>query len=175
MSNVYFTSDLHLKHKGILHFSKGFRNTKSLAEHDNWVIGQINTVVTPRDKLFILGDVAFSEEGLKLIANIRTKNLHLVLGNHDKLDIELYLKYFQKVSGTTKYKGHWLSHFPMHESELWGKPNIHGHTHTNFIDDPRYINVCTETSHGLPVSFETIKSGSHFKYYKNYFNLVKQK
>lgn len=119
-------------------------------EQDEWIIESWNFIVTKRDLVWVLGDVAMgkSKEGkpnLKKISKLNgTKKL--ILGNHDELPIEEYLNYFQVIKGFTRYKGYWLSHAPIHPLELRGKKNIHGHVHHNSIDDRNYINVCVEAN-----------------------------
>ena len=82
----------------------------------------------------------------------------VILGNHDDMPIEAYRQYFQVMRGMFRYKGIWLSHPPIHPTELRGKKNIHGHTHSiemmngNNVDE-RYLNVCVEANlkyHGSP-------------------------
>lgn len=157
MSNVYFISDLHLGHKNICKWAGPQRgNCKTTAEHNQWIVDQWNSVVTKRDTVFVLGDVAFDMEYIKLLDEMKgTKKL--VRGNHDKFNIQVYLKYFDEVYGLLKYKGYWLSHAPIHPMELRGLKNIHGHVHNNSIPDDNYINVCVEKLNGIPRNFKNIE------------------
>jgi calcineurin-like phosphoesterase family protein len=61
------------------------------------------------------------------------------------------------VAGIIKYKGFWLSHAPIHPEELRGKPNIHGHVHTNTLNDSRYFNASLENIGYKPVSIEEVR------------------
>tara|TARA_R110000765_G_scaffold367491_2_gene457637 strand:- start:742 stop:972 length:231 start_codon:yes stop_codon:yes gene_type:complete len=61
------------------------------------------------------------------------------------------------IHGLVKYKGIWLSHAPIHESELRGKFNVYGHSHTASIDDDRYLCVSCEQVDYKPVNFQAIK------------------
>jgi len=63
-----------------------------------------------------------------------------MLGNHDKDHVFDYLEIFDNVIGPIKYKKHWLSHFPIHESELYNRPVIHGHTHSTGVENKMYVN-----------------------------------
>lgn len=154
-SHSYFISNLHLGHKKILGFSP-CREGKTVDEHDVWVISQICGSVTKRDHLYVLGDVAFDITKLELLNLIPCKKT-LILGNHDKFQLQVYLKYFQKIHGFLSYKGFWLSHAPIHPDELRGRKNIHGHVHSQSIPDKNYINVCVEATNGVPLSFEEIR------------------
>jgi len=161
---TYFISDLHLGHENIVKFSYRYRKGSNVDEHDEWLIDAINSVVHPKDNLWMLGDVSWGRPGtldkpgdgwhhLSKIGRINgTKNL--ILGNHDDMGIEAYTQYFNVIRGFCEYKGIWLSHAPIHPEELRGNANAHGHVHENTIDDPRYLNVCVEENmklYGVPV------------------------
>lgn len=171
MSNIFFISDLHLGHKKILEFSPN-RGGHDEVSHSEWLVNQWNKVVTKHDLVYVLGDVCFNKEHLKYLKMMKGKK-NLVLGNHDEFPLSIYQEYFGKIFGITKYKGFWLSHAPVHEQELRGKMNIHGHVHHKSITKPnsdvydvRYINVCVEAcDEGKPVSLDEMLSfRSYFSY-----------
>jgi hypothetical protein len=58
--------------------------------------------------------------------------------------LEMFQQHFTQIHGVLKYKEFWMTHIPMHENELFGKCNLHGHVHNNTIDDKRYVNLCPE-------------------------------
>lgn len=159
MSNVYFNSDLHLGHKKVLEFVDGFRakcmGVHTIDEHDQMICDLWNDTVHKRDVIFILGDLGHKYDILKGLPGHK----RLLLGNHDTDNIYDYLEVFDEVVGPVRYKRHWISHFPIHESELWGKPVIHGHTHSNGVADPRYINVSVELTRGKPIPYADILEG----------------
>lgn len=154
-AKVAFISDLHLGHDNILNWQPS-RHGKNIHDHDRWIISQWNSVIRKRDTVYVLGDVAFSREALTQ-CSLLNGNKNIILGNHDKYDIELYQQYFKVCRGIMKYKGFWLSHAPVHPNELRGCHNIHGHVHHKTIPDKRYINVCVEALHGTPIFFDQIK------------------
>jgi len=162
-AKVFIISDLHLGHKKILEFEGTNRGGDNTFTHDEWIIEQWNSVVSKRDLVIVLGDVAFSREGLEKVSRLKGTK-HLVLGNHDKYQIEEYQKYFRIKPSLYKYKGFWLSHAPIHPHELRGMKNIHGHVHSQSIKDgmfiydydPDYINVCVEACDGVPILFISI-------------------
>lgn len=98
--NVWFTSDLHLGHENIA-ILRGFKNAD---EHDAAIVENFNQLVGKRDKLFILGDVAWKKEKLKLLAKIPGVK-ELIIGNHDTFSTQSFLQYFNKVHGFRGYKG----------------------------------------------------------------------
>lgn len=157
MSKVFFISDLHLGDNNILNHAQGHRYGETTDEHDHWLVTQWNSVVTAKkDVVYVLGDVCFDLEKLKLIDQMKGNKV-LLMGNHDRYPLEEYQKYFYKIIFFQKYKGFWLSHCPIHPEELRGKNNIHGHVHLKTIQDTRYINVCVEALNGTPIEFNKIK------------------
>jgi len=155
MSKVYFVSDLHFGHKRIHKFRRGFETELSHQEH---VITQWNNTVTKNDKVFVLGDAAFTMESIEAIRRLNGTKV-LVRGNHDKLNTSVYLWVFKEVYGMLRYKDFWLSHAPIHPQELRGLKNIHGHVHNSTIEDVRYINVCLENTDFKPIGYEEIRDG----------------
>lgn len=155
-TRVYFISDLHLGHEKILGFSPE-RSGRTTAEHDHWIITQWNSVVRESDIVYVLGDVAFSLEGLAKCALLNGEK-RLVPGNHDRFGMAEYMKYFTVLPGLINYKEFWLSHAPTHPAELRGKINIHGHVHSDTIDDDRYINVCVEVLGGVPLFLDKLRN-----------------
>lgn len=159
--SVFFTSDLHLGHYAATKFRKEFKEG-DVDYHDFTIVSNINDRVHKRDKLFILGDLAFSDKGLKWADRIDCQNIELILGNHDKYPTQRYLAMGFKIHGFRKYKGLWLSHCPIHPNELYRcNGNLHGHVHANSdskpIQDKRYINVNVDMNKYYPVSFERIQ------------------
>lgn len=60
MSDIFFTSDLHLNHnKGFIYEPRGFSNCH---EHSLGIIDNINQVVKEDDELYILGDVMLEDD-----------------------------------------------------------------------------------------------------------------
>lgn len=63
MSKVYFISDLHFGHRKIMRFAEWFRTGKDHKENMQILIALWNSVVKKRDHVWVLGDVAFDQEG----------------------------------------------------------------------------------------------------------------
>ena len=156
--SVWFTSDLHLGHT----FIAKTRKFQSIDEHDDSLIETINKMVHRRDKLYILGDLAFSDKGMCAARNIQCKNVELILGNHDKYPVTRYIDMGWKIHGFRRYKQFWISHCPIHPNEMRKKAgNLHGHIHTFGdtidIEDPRYFNVNVEYHNLRPISSEQVE------------------
>lgn len=156
MSKVWFISDLHLDHKSIHHFCPD-RGGEDLEGHNLWVIERLNLALCKRDTLWILGDVSFSLDGLRYLSLLNCQYIKFVLGNHDRFDIQVYLKYGRVYPGLTRYKQMWLSHCPIHPLELRGMRNVHGHVHHSKLEDDRYIHVGVDARHGLPTGLEELR------------------
>lgn len=142
--SVYFMSDLHLGHKNIAKF----RELNSSEENDEMILDRLSGILTKRDKIYLVGDNAFTVAAFDKLMSVIPKGcvVDYVIGNHD-FEKDLTANYVaskvHSLSGITKYKHYWISHAPIHSSELRGKLNIHGHTHHKLMGDG-YINVCVE-------------------------------
>lgn len=130
---------------------------ESVEAHDAWVINQWNSVVTKRDVVYVMGDIAFSRDGLAKAERLNGIK-KMIFGNHDGYKISEYEAVgFSVIGGIVKYKEFWLTHAPIHPEELRGKRNIHGHVHHRSIDDDRYINVSVENVGGVPIFLDDIR------------------
>ena len=170
MSQVLFTSDLHLGHKNICKYRPEFR---TMQEHDEYLISKI-VRLDKRTVLYILGDFLFKGEHYKKymdkLASKRCR-IKLVMGNHDSID--LYKEnIFEMQLPLFCYKNLWVSHAPIHTNEMRGRSgNIHGHLHKEFVTtkkvwgrkqiDTRYFNVNIDVNNYMFVAFDNIKK--HFE------------
>ena len=156
---VFICSDTHFGHRNLILNKRGFN---SVEEHDQLIIDKWNNIVHKKDKVFLLGDISMeTHKYYHLLAKLNGL-IHLIPGNHDSPQhIKHLLRYVDKISGTIKYKGYWLSHIPIHPYELQDKKNIHGHVHEKSLDDYRYINVSMEVTNYTPINFEDIKNETY--------------
>src|SRR5210317_1940201 len=126
MSRVYVTSDWHIGHKGI---ASRFRTTfGSDAHHDYTIIENAGRILKKRDTVLMLGDMAFSREGLSMIGKLPGRKI-LVRGNHDIFQTEDYVEIFDQIHGAYRYKGAFFTHIPIHPTEMFRGFNVHGHSH----------------------------------------------
>lgn len=152
MSTVYFIADLHFGHRNIIKYRKQFNSVK---HHDDTIVSNWNRIVTPRDKVFVLGDACFDEASLEQAKRLNGAK-HLVMGNHEFISPLLW-DVFNWVSGPIKYHDFWLSHMPIHPEELRGKRNIHGHMHEAIIEGSNYFSVCCEQINFTPINIQEIR------------------
>jgi calcineurin-like phosphoesterase family protein len=94
--NVWFISDLHLRHnprwRPTLFEQRGF---SSIEDHDKYVIEKINELVKPTDHLFLLGDFCLNTTDSiaeQLLFDIKA-NKHIVWGNHESQVSKVYKRY----------------------------------------------------------------------------------
>ncbi|AYN57754.1 metallophosphoesterase [Arthrobacter phage DrManhattan] len=165
MSKVFFHSDWHFNHEFVAE-TRGF---DSAAEHDDVLLEAINSTVTKRDHIYVLGDLFMGSvtNGLDKIRRVNGVK-HLVLGNHDPghpmhrksiPHTKRFLDVFDSVSlheqirlpGGRKVL---LSHFP-YEGDHDDRPDryrqwrlrdegewlIHGHVHDTWTLRDRQVNV----------------------------------
>ena len=157
MSRVFFASDLHLGHTNMIQKYRGFSNNE---DYFTYLKARWNKVVTKRDKVFITGDITMEKTKQYPLLNELNGNKVFVLGNHDPIQkVGDSLLNYGSIAGMVKYKGFWITHAPIHPSELRGKRNIHGHTHARHIKrfglwrDSRYLNVSLDVIDFKPIEF----------------------
>jgi calcineurin-like phosphoesterase family protein len=170
---IYFTSDLHFRHKNILTIGKG-RPFGTVEEMEGVLIKNWNKKVNPTDDIYVLGDVFWgqnSEQIRKIMAKLNGIK-HLIVGNHDRImpneqsgcwnEIVHYKEIIidkQKVV---------LSHYPIFEwcGYYYGSYHFYGHTHGS-LDLSKYTamtprpnlncwDVGVDNNNFEPVSFEEI-------------------
>lgn len=163
---VYVLGDTHFGHDNmVLKYSR--QHFSSIEEHDRTIVDNILSVCGKRDTLYLMGDVCLKKDAFHYVEEIAkaVENLYIVLGNHDferkegptlmdYIELQKYARI--KLLGISKYKDAWLSHAPIHPSELRGEINIHGHIHDKAIDDERYVNISCENIDYTPVNIKNI-------------------
>ena len=153
---IWFTSDTHFQHFGIIKFQKerskamgitdDMTDAEKLKRHDEWLINMWNRTVGKYDHVYILGDFSFAptEDTRRILSKLRGIK-HLIVGNHDKSCKGLG-NYFKTVSQIKefpikKYQYDFLEediylvlcHFPLvaWNRRLHGALHVHGHTHNS--------------------------------------------
>lgn len=162
MGEVWFISDTHFGHSNILKFERSpgvpLRDFSSVWEMEGYIYDLWNETVKPQDKVYHLGDVAFTKPALERMISLPGKK-RLVRGNHDKFKTSVYMKIFEEIYGVKQIDGFWFTHVPMHEDSVSrAKINIHGHLHANSLNDWRYFNASVEAIDYRPVNFDEIKA-----------------
>lgn len=155
-NRVFVTSDTHFGHKKVIEFEVARSMFSSIKEHDEALVARWNETVRPTDTVWHLGDVVFGTANMDILAQLHGIK-HLVMGNHDHYPIENYTKYFRKIRGAVQLHGYILTHIPVHPNQFHRfTGNIHGHTHSNKLDDIRYIPVSLEHTGLRPVLLDKL-------------------
>lgn len=157
MSKFLIWSDLHLGHNAICKYRTQFSSPE---EHHETIFDRLATALGKRDSLWLLGDIAFTQEWLDKIAGLKCAKKTLILGNHDlerKLRFTDLVGVYDSVQSLVGKRNYWFTHCPIHPDEIRGKGGvIHGHTHNKNIPDDRYFNACVENTDYHPITFEQI-------------------
>lgn len=166
MPQCWFTADTHMGHFNIIKYCK--RPFKSVEEMNETIIKRFNEVLRPGDLLYHLGDVSYSTYDWKsFFGRLRTKEIHLVWGNHDK--------YMQKQCKgklpagirsvadlrhiTVDRQSVMLCHYAMRTWPDIGRGGIqlYGHSHGQLPGVGRQMDVGVDTNEFRPWSWDEIK------------------
>ena len=176
MSKTWVYSDPHFYHRNIVRFTN-YDGTKvrpwDCAEQmTEDMITWYNEVVDDADRVYILGDVAFSNKDMhNSVGRLKGRKV-LVPGNHEPPKMRQYFDLFDDVRGYIVKKGFIMSHIPLHPGSMgrW-QLNIHGHLHNNAVkkfvnvkgnyvetqtEDERYYCACVERTNFRPILLDDI-------------------
>lgn len=150
---IFFYSDLHLNHFNIISHCK--RPFNSLTEMNTTIINNWNSVVTPSDTVYVVGDFIYKNKNLYY----PQFNGHIITvdGDHDNFKSNRYLL---NIKINEQYIT--ICHWPMLSwaKSHYGSWMIHGHHHWNTNIDKRFqgkiMNVCADIHNFIPVSFDKV-------------------
>lgn len=139
--SIFFTSDLHLGHQNVIrHDNRPFSNA---VEMDKEIIKRWNSVVSPRDIIYILGDISWhsGDKNYELMLKLNGRK-RLVLGNHDKYFLKnkkmlLENCIFESIKDSDELRVDdnifIMSHYPIHfyNHQYHGAIMLYGHVHNN--------------------------------------------
>ena len=170
MNDIFFVSDLHINHSNIIRYSnRPFSNVEEMNEAivENW-----NSLVKPDDTVYCLGDVAFMPyDKFKPFMDRFNGNIHLILGNHDKMIIEhktelLHRGAFASIQDYKKLKTGGQTLILFHYSmRVWdgshrGAIHLWGHSHGSLPPHGKSVDVgldCKEiTTEYRPVHLDEV-------------------
>lgn len=147
-----YISDLHLFHKNVTKAGKDFdkRPYMNLEEMHSDILLKWNQAVTNADHVFILGDFVWKftadnrDEVMKMLKEMNG-NLHLIIGNHDKIKDSNFKKRFEEIvhykrvddvldgENRTVIMSHY--YMPLYEQHYRGAILLHGHSHNSSESD----------------------------------------
>jgi calcineurin-like phosphoesterase family protein len=172
---LFFTSDTHFNDSKIIkQYGRVFSDIESM---NTKLISNWNTVISPTDEVYILGDLMVGGNGIAANELLSQLNgiKYLIRGNHDDYaddkDFDRNLFKWVKRYAVLKYNGYRivLFHFPIFEWDgFFSKNTIHlyGHIHNQKIyskQRKRYkglpksaVNICTDLTNYYPVSIDSL-------------------
>lgn len=177
--NLFFTSDTHFDHSGILRHCKrpqlrpgdlrpdGKWVSKQIAderteEMNQFLIDRWNSVVTGKDMVIIIGDFAWKRH-LHFLGALKGKKV-LIRGNHDDMSQEVE-KNFTEVHDCRMVKlpgGHaaFCFHYCCHSwpESGYGVYHFHGHSHARIRETEGLLrtDVCVDAWDYTPVAAEIL-------------------
>lgn len=171
---ILYTSDLHFGHAGVIAYDN--RPFETAEEMDRALIDLWNARVSPRDEVYIVGDLAFhNEKPAEWYLRQLNGRKHLIVGNHDHklLKNQAALSYFESVEKMIRINDQGtdivLCHFPMAEWEGYfrGAYHIYGHIHNKINDGGRFmlsqeraLNCGCMINNYMPASFRELVSNN---------------
>lgn len=141
-----YIADLHLFHKNVTSAGRNFDNRPyaSIEEMNEDILKRWNGAVNNSDHVYVLGDFIWkfnsqNRDDIKSILDNLNGNIHLIIGNHDNIDLSHYKKRFEEIvhykkitdilNGKKKHVV--LSHYyiPFYEGHYHENILLHGHSH----------------------------------------------
>lgn len=182
---IYFTSDTHFYHKGILRHGRKRSNGSefdSVGEMNETLIRNWNSVVNSDDFIYHLGDFAFSgiTKAIDILQQLKGRKF-LIKGNHDyelckKPDFQKEFEWIKDIyclkipvagSMTNQIQRIVLCHYAM---RIWdqihrGSWQLFGHSHGNLADieylPQMDVGVDANNNYGnglFPISYEQVSN-----------------
>lgn len=137
MSNKFYIADWHYGHANCLHFDN--RPFKTVEEMNEALVQNWNTVVTPADVVYAIGDMFWckSSEAQPVLDKLNGIKI-LIRGNHDRSNDGEFRRKFDKVTDYLEVEDNGrhvvLSHYPIvcFKNHYYGWYHLYGHVHDSF-------------------------------------------
>lgn len=159
----WMTADWHIDHANIIKFcNRPFNNVKQMNEV---IVSNVNSLVQPKDTLYVIGDLAFRGANLRLLRDsINCNNVFVVPGNHDK--VSQLQPYFNILPQCRMYKGYGieivLCHYAMRvwNRSHYGVGHLYGHSHGQLppIPGAASFDVGVDCWNFFPLSIDQVKA-----------------
>ncbi len=164
MTQVWFTSDWHLDHKNMIGFLNRPFDPYDIDHMNDSIIRRFNLVVEDTDKVYFLGDFAFTRDLQRVRSFLRRMNgdWTFIAGNHDEqYGLLQVFKQFgdvhKRLGITCEGKHITLSHYAMfqHNRSHHNSWQLYGHHHEDIshLIQGKKMNVCVDVNNFRPVSF----------------------
>ena len=137
MGKIFYIADWHYSHANSLHFDN--RPFKNVEEMNEALITNWNSVVSPGDTVYVLGDMFWCKttEAIAVMDKLNGQKV-LVQGNHDRVHDAQFRSKFVKIDEYMEIKDGdrnvVLCHYPIpcFKNHFYGWIHLYGHVHTSF-------------------------------------------
>lgn len=160
---IWLSSDSHFCHSRIIEYCN--RPFRHIDEMNETIIANHNSVVSPDDEVYFLGDFALKVNPNMVNNILRRLNgkLFLIPGSHDKRfdewDLTVLPRIFELPLPGERYKLV-MCHYPMRSwpASFHGAPHIFGHVHSRLdnVATGLSIDVGVDSHNFTPVSLEYV-------------------
>lgn len=172
MGKIFLTSDTHFNHLNILRYESETRPFSSIEEMNEAIIANWNSVVSPEDTVYHLGDFFMGRyDAIEDILDRLNGTIKLIRGNHDtKPRLEFYKARGIEVKELDyiNYKGRFfiLCHFPNNSEEfvrmithdnsevVWCYGHVHSNAPKGYHDGTFHVGM--DTNDLTPISLDEI-------------------
>ena len=158
MSQYFFTADTHFGHAAIIRHCQ--RPFKSIEEMDDTLVANWNSMITPEDIVYFLGDFAWRNIGE--YTKRLNGNIHLIRGSHDK-QIGNFSTQFVTVSDLKSVVIEGirlvLAHYAMRvwDASHFNSWQLYGHSHCRLKAIGKQLDVGVDGHGFFPWRFGEIK------------------
>lgn len=194
--NVWFISDLHIRHKNILKHQPNrigvmkLENENDIDAHDNYIIDLWKKTIKRGDIVYVIGDFILTNkaETEKLIHKLKSNGckIHLVVGNHDASSKKLpnLFESVKEINVTTFKKSMYdfldedltitMCHYPMvtWPHKPYGALHLFGHIHNN---SPKINFGLTDGDLAVNVGFDATMANYNFINLKDLYKWYRDK
>ena len=156
MTQTFFTSDEHYGHFNILKYSN--RPFLSIGEHDEFLIKNHNSIVSPNDRVIHAGDFTLSKKPIAQSYISRLNGKHtFIKGSHDywlgkNPPIEILDMSINKQNIIICH--YCMRTWPRSHYNSW---HLYGHSHGTLEPIGKSWDIGVDNNNFFPVSFEQIK------------------
>jgi len=169
MKSIFFTSDHHFGHKGVIKHSN--RPFQSVEEMNEIMIQRWNKKVKRNDIVYHLGDIGLTSSN-KLIPIIDRLNglIHLIKGNHDNFNQDCasrleWIKDYYELKlpdpDSTNNQLLVLMHYPLMtwKGKYSGSYHLFGHSHGKLkgFNKKNSLDVGVDCHDFYPISYEEVR------------------
>ena len=170
MTNIFFTSDHHFGHKGIIKYAK--RPFQSVDEMNEIMIMKWNEKIRKHDTVYHLGDIGLmASSRLIEILNRLNGKIHLIKGNHDDLNRNCkerfeWIKDYHEIKlpnpDSINNQLIVMMHYPLltWKGKYSGSYHLFGHSHgkLNNFNRNTALDVGVDCHNFYPISFEEVRT-----------------